>query len=156
MLPAGLKNRFEGVLTGSTKGWWAIALGVKDAGLAIEYHALARLSDSPDHTMRMSELAEATDASLSRLSHLIKRLESRDLVRRERDPEDGRYTNAILTPAGLGTPHRQCTRPRRQGPRADDRRPQSGRAAPPPYGIGTNPERIAAGAGACRQPRHPV
>ncbi len=51
--------------------------------------------------MRMSELAMVTDASLSRLSHLIKRLEQRGLVRREPDPEDGRYTNAILTPAGL-------------------------------------------------------
>ena len=50
--------------------------------------------------MRMSELAEVTNASLSRLSHLIKRLERRDLVRREPDPDDGRYTNAILTPAG--------------------------------------------------------
>jgi DNA-binding MarR family transcriptional regulator len=73
-----------------------------DAGLSfIEYHALARLSEKPGHTMRMSELAEVTDASLSRLSHLIKRLERRQLVRREPDPADGRYTNAILTPAGL-------------------------------------------------------
>ena len=49
----------------------------------------------------MSELAEVTDASLSRLSHLVKRLELRDLVRREPDPADGRYTNAILTETGL-------------------------------------------------------
>ena len=62
---------------------------------------LARLSEYPGHTRRMSELAEVTNASLSRLSHLVKRLERRDLVRREPDPSDGRYTNAILTPAGL-------------------------------------------------------
>jgi DNA-binding MarR family transcriptional regulator len=49
----------------------------------------------------MSELAEVTNASLSRLSHLVKRLEQRNLVRREPDATDGRYTNAILTPAGL-------------------------------------------------------
>jgi DNA-binding MarR family transcriptional regulator len=74
----------------------------RDAGLSfIEYHALARLSENPHHTMRMSELAEVTDASLSRLSHLIKRLEQRNLVRREPDPTDGRYTNAILTRDGL-------------------------------------------------------
>src|SRR6266581_2110207 len=36
-----------------------------------------------------------------RLSHLIKRLELRQLVRREPDSADGRYTNAILTRAGL-------------------------------------------------------
>ena len=74
----------------------------RDAGLSfLEYHALARLSEMPAHTMRMSELAEVTDSSLSRLSHLIKRLEARQLVRREPDPDDGRYTNAILTPEGL-------------------------------------------------------
>ena len=81
---------------------WALECQLQhDAGLSfIEYHALARLSENPGHTMRMSELAEVTNASLSRLSHLIKRLERRDLVRREPDPDDGRYTNAILTPAG--------------------------------------------------------
>jgi DNA-binding MarR family transcriptional regulator len=81
---------------------WALECQLqRDAGLSfVEYHALARLSENPDHTMRMSELAEVTIASLSRLSHLVKRLERRDLVRREPDPDDGRYTNALLTPAG--------------------------------------------------------
>ena len=32
---------------------------------------------------------------------MIKRLERRQLVRREPDPNDGRFTNAILTRAGL-------------------------------------------------------
>ena len=82
---------------------WALECQLQhEAGLSyIEYHALARLSENPGRTMRMSELAEVTNASLSRLSHLIKRLEQRQLVRREPDPDDGRYTNAILTPAGL-------------------------------------------------------
>ena len=82
---------------------WALECELqRDAGLSfLEYHALARLSEMPEHTMRMSELAEVTDSSLSRLSHLIKRLEARQLVRRETDPDDGRYTNAILTPVGL-------------------------------------------------------
>jgi DNA-binding MarR family transcriptional regulator len=82
---------------------WALECQLQqDAGLSfIEYHALARLSENPGHVMRMSELAEVTNASLSRLSHLIKRLEARGLVRREPDPTDGRYTNAILTEAGL-------------------------------------------------------
>jgi DNA-binding MarR family transcriptional regulator len=73
----------------------------RDAGLSfIEYHALARLSEDPEHTLRMSTLAELTNASLSRLSHLVKRLEARGLVRREPDPTDGRFTNAILTKSG--------------------------------------------------------
>jgi DNA-binding MarR family transcriptional regulator len=49
------------------------------------------------------ELAEVTNATLSRLSHLIKRLEGRGLVRREPDLADGRFTNAILTDKGFGT-----------------------------------------------------
>ena len=68
-----------------------------------EYQALAMLSRSPDRTMRMSSLAAATGASLSRLSHLIERLEGRGLVRREPDPVDGRFTNAILTEYGART-----------------------------------------------------
>lgn len=73
----------------------------RDADLSfIEYYALAMLSEPADHTRRMSELAAVTNASLSRLSHLIKRLEARGFVRRETDPTDGRYTNAVLTEAG--------------------------------------------------------
>jgi len=67
----------------------------------VEYQALAMLSESPQRTMRMSSLAEVTNASLSRLSHLVKRLEGRGLVRREADPTDGRFTNAILTGRGF-------------------------------------------------------
>ena len=57
---------------------WALECQLQeDAGLSfIEYHALARLSEIPGTVMRMSELAEVTNASLSRLSHLIKRLEA--------------------------------------------------------------------------------
>jgi DNA-binding MarR family transcriptional regulator len=73
-----------------------------DSGLRmVEYQVLAMLSESPEHTMRMSSLAEVTNASLSRLSHLVTRLEAKGFVHREPDPVDGRYTNAVLTPAGL-------------------------------------------------------
>jgi DNA-binding MarR family transcriptional regulator len=76
----------------------------RDANLSmVEYQVLAMLSESPQRTMRMSSLAEVTNASLSRLSHLVKRLEGRGLVRREPDPADGRFTNAILTADGLRT-----------------------------------------------------
>jgi DNA-binding MarR family transcriptional regulator len=67
----------------------------------VEYQVLAMLSESPERTMRMSSLAEVTNASLSRLSHLVERLEKRGFVRREPDPTDGRFTNAILTEKGL-------------------------------------------------------
>lgn len=69
----------------------------------VEYQVLAMLSESPARTMRMSSLAEVTNASLSRLSHLVERLERRGFVRREPDPTDGRFTNAILTKKGFQT-----------------------------------------------------
>lgn len=76
----------------------------RDSNLGIvEYQVLAMLSGSPERRMWMSVLAEVTNASLSRLSHLVKRLEERGLVRREPDPADGRFTNAILTETGLAT-----------------------------------------------------
>ena len=76
----------------------------RDSNLGrVEYQVLAMLSERPRRTMRMSALAEQTNASLSRLSHLVKRLEKRDLVRREPDPADGRFINAILTGKGFDT-----------------------------------------------------
>jgi DNA-binding MarR family transcriptional regulator len=73
----------------------------RDARLSyIEYYALAALSEQPNRTMRMSELAVLTNAELSRLSHLITRLHKRGFVRREPDSSDGRCTNAVLTEAG--------------------------------------------------------
>jgi DNA-binding MarR family transcriptional regulator len=65
-----------------------------------EYLLLARLSEQPERRLRMSTLATLTNGSLSRLSHVADRLEKRGLLYRERDPENGRYMMAILTPAG--------------------------------------------------------
>jgi DNA-binding MarR family transcriptional regulator len=74
----------------------------RDSGLSlVEYYVLAGLSDQPDRTIRMSTLAALANSELSRLSHLIRRLERRGLVRREPDPTDGRFTHAILTDEGL-------------------------------------------------------
>jgi DNA-binding MarR family transcriptional regulator len=67
----------------------------------VEYQVLAMLSGSPGRTMRMSSLAEVTNASLSRLSRVVTRLENRGLVRRDPDPTDGRFTNALLTEDGF-------------------------------------------------------
>jgi DNA-binding MarR family transcriptional regulator len=75
-----------------------------DSNLAmVEYQVLAMLSESPQRRMRMSSLADVTNASLSRLSRVVKRLEDRGLVRREPDATDGRFTHAILTDNGLQT-----------------------------------------------------
>ncbi|MEU5721843.1 MarR family transcriptional regulator [Micromonospora sp. NPDC047738] len=73
----------------------------RDAGIShFEYQVLAGLSEAPDRTLRMSELAVLAEGSLSRLSQVVGRLEKRGWVRRTPDPTDGRYTLAILTEQG--------------------------------------------------------
>ncbi|HNI71674.1 MAG TPA: MarR family transcriptional regulator [Marmoricola sp.] len=66
-----------------------------------EYMILAMLSERSDCSLQMSDLAAATSASLSRLSHAVKRLEGNGFVRRERLPGAGRRTRAIITDAGM-------------------------------------------------------
>src|SRR4051794_33587046 len=72
-----------------------------DAGLThFEYFVLAMLSEAPERTLRMTSLAQRTNATLPRLSHVVNRLEQRGLVERFPCPEDGRATNARLTERG--------------------------------------------------------
>lgn len=72
-----------------------------EAGLThFEYFVLAMLSEAPERTLRMTALATRTNATLPRLSHVVRRLEARGLVERFPCPEDGRATNARLTDAG--------------------------------------------------------
>src|SRR5579859_3774882 len=73
----------------------------KDAGIThFDYLVLSGLSEAQDHTLRMSELAAMASGSLSRLSHVVSRLEDRGWVRREACPGDGRFINAVLTDDG--------------------------------------------------------
>jgi DNA-binding MarR family transcriptional regulator len=67
-----------------------------------EYQLLATLSEMPDRTLRMSELAEASSSSLSRLSHAVSRLETKGFVTRRRCDGVGRRSVATLTRKGLG------------------------------------------------------
>jgi DNA-binding MarR family transcriptional regulator len=73
----------------------------RDAGINhFDYLVLSGLSEAPGRTLRMSELAAMANSSLSRLSHVVSRLESRGWVRRESCPGDGRFINAVLTEEG--------------------------------------------------------
>ena len=73
----------------------------RDAELThFDYYALAMLSEAPERTLRMTSLAAQTNATLPRLSHVIRRLEDRGLVDRFPCPSDARATNVRLTPAG--------------------------------------------------------
>jgi DNA-binding MarR family transcriptional regulator len=72
------------------------------AGLTLyEYTVLALLSEADASTLQMSELAAGTFSSLSRLSHVVSRLERRGWVTRQACPGDGRATQAVLTESGL-------------------------------------------------------
>src|SRR3984957_13981559 len=68
-----------------------------------DYEILVELSEAPDSRMRMTELADATSQSRSRLSHQISRMEARGLVRRDNCEGDKRGTFAVLTAEGMAT-----------------------------------------------------
>ena len=65
-----------------------------------DYEILAQLSDAPERRLRMSELAEITLLSRSRLSHRMKVMEKAGWVKRETCPSDKRGFFAVMTPKG--------------------------------------------------------
>ncbi|MED7925313.1 MarR family transcriptional regulator [Nonomuraea sp. LP-02] len=68
-----------------------------------DYEILVNLSESQGRRMRMSDLADATIQSRSRLSHQISRMEAKGLVKREDCRDDRRGTFAVLTDEGWET-----------------------------------------------------
>lgn len=71
-------------------------------GLSLsEYEILVRLSEAPNRTMRMAELADQVSLSRSRLTHTVTRMEAAKMLRREPCEEDGRGVQAVLTDHGL-------------------------------------------------------
>ncbi len=70
-------------------------------GLSIaDYEILVQLSENPDRRIRMSELADRTLSSRSRLTHQCDRLTKRGLMTREPCADDGRGSWAVLTQEG--------------------------------------------------------
>ena len=65
-----------------------------------DYLCLAMLSESDDRTLRMSDLAARVNASLSRLSHVVTKLERRGWVARRPSPHSRRVTLVSLTEEG--------------------------------------------------------
>ncbi len=66
-----------------------------------EYEILVRLSEAPDRSIRMAELAAAVSHSRSRVTHTIARLEREGLVFRGQCSEDGRGVSAVMTDKGF-------------------------------------------------------
>ena len=74
----------------------------RDSGISFfEYLVLAGLSMSPGRRMRMSDLAQFVNGSLSRLSNVAKRLEQRGWIVRAACTDNGRFVEATLTDAGF-------------------------------------------------------
>jgi DNA-binding MarR family transcriptional regulator len=65
------------------------------------YEILVRLSEAPDRTLRMSQLATTSLSSRSRLSHAVARMEEAGWVQRRPCPSDKRGQLASLTASGM-------------------------------------------------------
>ncbi len=73
----------------------------RDSGISFfEYQVLSALSMAPGRQMRMSDLADIVNGSLSRLSNVVKRLEERGWISRGPCNENSRFIEATLTEAG--------------------------------------------------------
>lgn len=81
----------------------------RDAGFPHAYYAiLAQLSAAPDRTLRMSQLAAVVNASPSRLSHAVSKLEEKGWVQRRQCPDDRRVTFCTLTDQGFAVLEKQA------------------------------------------------
>ncbi|HEY1989207.1 MAG TPA: MarR family transcriptional regulator [Acidimicrobiales bacterium] len=65
------------------------------------YEILAPLAEAPERRLRMSDLADLSQSSRSRLSHSMARLESVGWIRREASQMDRRGAFAVLTEEGF-------------------------------------------------------
>src|SRR5690242_16257570 len=74
----------------------------RDSGMPLAYYEiLVQLSEAPGRALRMTQLAEASTSSKSRLSHAVARLEERGWVARADCPTDRRGQIAQLTDEGF-------------------------------------------------------
>ena len=89
---------FSGMLIGLLS---ALDTQLRDAKLSLfGYLVLAGLSEAPERTLPMSEIASRAGGSLSALSHAVSALECQGWVTRHRAPANRRITLATLTDAG--------------------------------------------------------
>lgn len=73
----------------------------RDSNLThFEYFVLAALSESPERRLQLSSLAHRANASLSRLSHVVTKMERAGWVVREKIA-GGRGSHAVLTDEGM-------------------------------------------------------
>ncbi|MFZ8756313.1 MarR family winged helix-turn-helix transcriptional regulator [Microbacterium sp. HMH0099] len=82
----------------------AVEKQLRDAGdlSYIQFQLLARLGDTPDGRLRMTDLADGVVYSRSGLTYQAQLLEQRGLITRSPSPDDERSTVASITDAGRG------------------------------------------------------
>lgn len=74
---------------------------LQESGLSLpDFEVLVHLTDTAEGRLRVTDLADVLRWERSRLSHHVKRMAARALVRREECPEDKRGAFVVLTPAG--------------------------------------------------------
>lgn len=103
-LSADEQRAWRAFLTGARRLMDQLDQELKAQGLTHDdYGVLVALSEADDDRLRMSELADLSVESRSRLSHHIGRLEGRGLVSRQSCPDDRRGAWAVLTDEGRAT-----------------------------------------------------
>ena len=68
--------------------------------LSVQYGILVALAEAPDHTLRLSDLADRANTSQSRLTHRLRGLVAHGDIEITDDSIDGRAKNATLTGVG--------------------------------------------------------
>jgi DNA-binding MarR family transcriptional regulator len=96
------QHAWRSFITGVTALFEKLDRELRDEhGVSIaEYELMVRLSEAPDHSLRMAELASSVSHSRSRTTHTISRMERDGIVDRIACPQDGRGVMAVLTAAG--------------------------------------------------------
>ena len=74
----------------------------RDSSMSHDYYGmLVQLSEAPERTLRMGDLADRSASSSSRVSHAVAALERLGWLRRAPSPDDRRVQLATLTDAGF-------------------------------------------------------
>jgi DNA-binding MarR family transcriptional regulator len=93
MVLIGLMHKLPGALDSQLR---------RDADLThFEYAVLATLSAATNRTSSMTDIATFASCSLSRLSHVVSRMEARGWVKRSPSPTNGRVTLVKLAAPGM-------------------------------------------------------
>lgn len=101
-LDADQQQNWRAFLVGSTLLMDTLDRELRQAhGLSMaEYEILVRLSETPDRTLRMAQIADSMQHSRSRVTHTVSRMEKAGLIQRCAAADDKRGVDARMTDEG--------------------------------------------------------